>query len=102
MALQLAEDRRDGVGRERDPAIGVEPVDRLEQAERRDLQQVVERLLCAVISARELPCQRHEPLHELLARTPVAVDEVTREERGVLTIAIRRRRVGDSLHENSS
>jgi hypothetical protein len=98
VALQLAEDRRYGVGGEGDPPREVETVDRLQQAERGDLQQVVERLLRAVITARELTCQRHEPLHELLPRPPIAIDEVALEERCVVAVAIRRRRVGKSLH----
>ena len=39
VALELAEDRRDGERRERRLARGVEAVDRLEQAERRDLDR---------------------------------------------------------------
>ena len=38
VALQLAEDRRRGVARELRPAAGLEAVDRLDQAEARDLQ----------------------------------------------------------------
>ncbi len=42
--LDLADDRGSGVGRELHPAAGVEPVDRLDQADGADLEQVVERL----------------------------------------------------------
>ena len=45
VALDLAEDRRDRVARERHLARQVEAVDRLHEAQRRDLEEVVERLL---------------------------------------------------------
>ena len=43
VALDLADDRRGRVGRELDPAVEVETVDRLEQADGADLNQIVER-----------------------------------------------------------
>jgi hypothetical protein len=42
VALDLAMDGRHRVGRERDPAVGVEAVDGLHEAEARDLEDVVE------------------------------------------------------------
>ena len=50
----------------------VEAVDRLQQTERGDLDQVVERLAAALIAARELARERQEALDELLARELVA------------------------------
>ena len=44
VALELAGDRRDRVARERHAAVGVEAVDGLDEAEARDLEDVVERL----------------------------------------------------------
>ena len=44
VALDLADDRRRGVRRELHAALGVEPVDRLDQADGGDLDEVVERL----------------------------------------------------------
>ena len=41
VALDLADDRRGGVGRELDAALEVEAVDRLDQADRADLDEVV-------------------------------------------------------------
>ena len=41
VALDLADDGRHGERREREPTIGIEPVDRLQQAEGRHLLQVV-------------------------------------------------------------
>ena len=71
MALQLAEDRRRGVARELRPAAGLEAVDRLDQAEARDLKQVVEGLVGVRVAQREIARQREETLHELLARGKV-------------------------------
>ena len=62
VALELAEDRRHGERRERRLARRVEAVDRLEQAERGDLDQVVELLPAALVAAGELPRQREEAL----------------------------------------
>ena len=42
MALQLPEDGGDGEGREGGAALGVEAVDRLDQSDARDLDQIVE------------------------------------------------------------
>ena len=67
VALDLAEDRRHRVARERDLALEVEAVDRLDQAERRDLEEVVEGLLGALVAARELARERQEALDEHLA-----------------------------------
>ena len=44
IALDLADDRRRRVRRELDAALEIEAVDRLEQADRSDLDQIVERL----------------------------------------------------------
>ena len=67
VALELAEDRGDGEGREGGAALGVEAVDRLDQADARDLDQVVERLGAARVPGREPPRERHEALDQLLA-----------------------------------
>ena len=72
VALDLAEDRRDGVAGERDLALEVEAVDRLDEAQRGDLQEVVERLLRALVAARELARERQEALDERLAVDRVA------------------------------
>src|SRR5439155_3305960 len=85
MALELAEDRRDGVAGEGDVAFGVEAVDRLDEPERRDLEEVLERLLRALVAARELARQRQEALDERLARRGVAVALMAQEELAVLT-----------------
>ena len=84
MALELAEDGRDGERRERRLARGVEAVDRLQQAERRDLDQIVELLAAALVAARELARERQEALHELLARGRVTLAVVAHEQAPVL------------------
>src|SRR3954468_16619317 len=58
MPLDLADDRRSGVGRELDTAFEVEPVDRLDQTDRGDLNQVVERLAAVAEAARQVLDQR--------------------------------------------
>src|SRR3954447_7211536 len=72
VALELTEDRRHGEGGERGLALGIEAVDRLQQPERGDLDQVVELLAAALIAAGELAGQRQEALDEGLARGPIA------------------------------
>ena len=84
VALDLAEDRRDRVARERDLAGQVEPVDRLDEAEARDLEEVVEGLLRPLVAAGELARERQEPLDEQLAVDGVAPVEVALEEGAIL------------------
>src|SRR5439155_17029293 len=94
MALELAQDRRDGVAGEGDVAIGVEAVDRLDEPERRDLEEVLERLLGALVAARELARQQQEALDERLARRGVAVALVAQEQLAVLASPLRPARGG--------
>ena len=63
---------------------GIEAVDRLEQAERRDLDEVVELLAAALVAPRELARERQEALDELLARGRVALAVVADEQPPVL------------------
>ena len=80
VALQLAEDGRCGVARELRAAAGFEAVDRLDQAEARDLQQVVERLVGVRVAQREIASQRQETLHQLLTRGEVAELVIANQE----------------------
>src|SRR5215216_5660313 len=73
VAPQLTQDRRDGEAREGGGALEVEAVDCLQQAERCDLHQIVERLTSASIAARQLARQWQEPLGERAARRAIAV-----------------------------
>ena len=84
VALDLAEDGRHRVAGERDPALEVEAVDRVEQAQAGDLEEVVEGLVGALVAACELARERQEALDERLAVDRVAVIEVAREERAIL------------------
>ena len=72
VALELAQDRRDGEAREGRLARRIEAVDRLQQPERGDLDQVVERLAAALVAAGELARERQKALDELLARELIA------------------------------
>ena len=73
VALQLAEDRRRGEGGEGDAALGVEAVDRVEQAEVGDLEQVVEGLAGAAVAQGQALGEGHVAPHQLLAHGGVVV-----------------------------
>jgi hypothetical protein len=73
MALELAEDGRGGVARELRAPAWLEPVDRLDQAQACDLQQVVERLVGVRVAKRKIAGQRQEPLDQLLTRNEIAL-----------------------------
>jgi len=92
VALDLAEDGGDGVAGERDLAVEVEAVDGLDQPERGDLHEVVERLLRALVTTGQLAGEREEALDEHLAVDGVAPVQVALEERPVLLSAVRRAR----------
>ena len=77
VALQLAQDRGRGVARELRAAPGLEAVDGLDQAEARDLHEVVERLVGVRVAQRQVAGERQEPLAELLARGEVAAPRDT-------------------------
>jgi hypothetical protein len=80
VALQLSEDGGGGVARELRPATGLEAIDGLDQAEARDLEQVVERLVGVGVAKREVAGQRQEALDELLPRDQIAVVVVADEQ----------------------
>ena len=48
--------------------IRIEAVQGLEQPQRGDLKQIVERLRGAIVASRETARERHEPRHERLPR----------------------------------
>ena len=79
MALDLAHDRGRGVGRELEAAVGVESVDRLDEADGADLHEVLERLAAVLELGRE-EAHEVEVVHDqLLARVLVAL-AVTAEQ----------------------
>ena len=65
MALQLADDGRDGVGREI-ATLGVEAVERVDEPDRADLDEVVQGLGPARIASGERPHEAEVLGHELL------------------------------------
>jgi hypothetical protein len=71
VALDLAGDGRHGEGRELHLAIEIEAVDGLQQPDRGDLLEVVERLALVRVAPREAARQGKHPGHELLARLVV-------------------------------
>ena len=80
VALDLADDVRRRVGRELDAAVDVEPVDRLDQPDRADLDEVIELLAAIGIPSRERAHERHVPLDQLFARLQVAVFVVAAQQ----------------------
>ena len=72
MPLDLADDVRRGVRRELDTAVEIEPVDRLDQPDRADLNEILELLASVRISSGERTNERHVLLDQLLARLEVA------------------------------
>lgn len=60
VAADLAEDGRCREARELAAALGIEPVDRLDEPDRADLDQIVERLSAVGIPPRKSFDQRHQ------------------------------------------
>src|SRR6202035_4274302 len=73
VAAHLAEDRRHGERRERVAPARVVAVKRLQEPERGDLEQVLERLRGTSVAAREAACERHGALHQGFAGCDVPV-----------------------------
>ena len=84
VALDLAQDGRHREAREGEPAVEVEAVDGVDEAQARDLEEVIEGLLGALVAACQLARQRQEALDEHLAIDRVALIEVAREQRAIL------------------
>ena len=79
VALELADDRRDGKRRERQAALDVVAIDRLQQRVRRDLLEIVA-LGMTLIAAREVTRQRQEPSGQLRSDSRVAITLVAEEQ----------------------
>src|SRR5262245_47985617 len=77
--LDLADDRGDGVRRELDAPRRVEPLDREEEPDGADLDEVLLRLAPAGVARRQAPHERHVPVHELVPRLvvprPIGLDQ---------------------------
>ena len=73
MPPQLADDGRKHVGDQLDVSIEVEAVDRLDQPDRGDLDEIVELLAAPGVPSRERPDERHEVQDQVVAGLRVAV-----------------------------
>ncbi len=71
MTLDLSDDVRRRVGRQLHATLEVEAVDRLDQPDRADLNEILELLAAVRIAARERAHERHVLLDQLLARGEV-------------------------------
>ena len=65
VALDLSEDRRDGIAGERRPAVGIEAVDRLHEREAGHLHEILERHRRVAVAAREAAREREVALDQL-------------------------------------
>ncbi len=84
VALDLAEHRGHRVAGEAVAAVRVVAVDRLDQADAGNLDEVLERLAGVAVAGRELARERHEAHHELVARVEIPVAVIARKESVVL------------------
>ena len=80
VALDLADDVGRRVRRQLDAALEVEAVDRLDEADGADLDEVVEVLAARGVAPRQRPHQREVHGDELLARLAVAVQVVAAQQ----------------------
>src|SRR5205085_2614749 len=78
--LDLADDVRRCVRRQLDTADDVEPVGRLDEPDRADLDEILELLAAVRVAPRERAHERHVLLDQLLARLQVALLVITAEE----------------------
>ena len=73
MTLDLPEDRRRGVGGKLEAALGLEPVDRLEQADGAHLHEIREGLVAAGEAPGQVLDQRQVHLGELVPHPAVSL-----------------------------
>jgi hypothetical protein len=83
VAPDLAHHGRHGVAGERDVAAEVEAIDRLEEPEAGDLEEIVDRLAGVLVAARQGAREGQEALHEHVAVDRVAPLEVALKQRPV-------------------
>src|SRR5205823_4239726 len=84
--LDLADDVRRGVRRQLDAAVEVEAVDRLDEPDGADLDEVLELLAAIRVATRQRPHQRHVLLDQLLAGSEVALLVIAAEEHLVVLL----------------
>src|SRR3712207_4794382 len=80
------------VAGERGAALRVEPVDRLDEPDARDLHEIVERLVAALVAPRELAREREEAFDQLVARGDLTRTVVAPQQSLVLARALAGRR----------
>ena len=80
MTADLAHDRRHGKRRELHPPVEVEPVDRLDQPDRADLDEILDGLAPVRIPAGERANERHQLLDETVTRGAVVIETIGLEE----------------------
>ena len=85
VALELSEDGGDGKARERESAPGVEALDRLEEAERGDLLEIVG-VGAAVIAASEVVGEGKKAGDECVACRRIMIAAIAREEPGGIVL----------------
>ncbi len=91
MALDLADDVRRRVGRQLDAAVDVEAIDRLDQADAADLDEIVELLAAVGIAPGERADEGQVLLDQLLPGGEIAL----------LVVAAKQRLVGRARHADS-
>ena len=80
MAAKLAQDRRRRVRDERPSALEVEPVERLDEPQAGDLDQVLQLLAGAAVAQRQGPRQGQEATNQLLPQHRVARLRIAAEQ----------------------
>jgi hypothetical protein len=100
VAPDFAQDGRHGVAGERDVAVEVEAIDRLDEPQAGDLEEIVEGLPGALVAARQGARERQEALHEHLMVDRVAPLQVALKQRPVGAPA--RRVTPSRTHRGSS
>jgi hypothetical protein len=83
MSLELTFDRRGGKRRELEVATGVETLDRLQQADERDLPQIIELFTAVRESTREVRGQPLMGLDQFVPELPLARPPVLDELRSL-------------------
>src|SRR5262249_19003527 len=107
VALDLADDVRRGVGGQLDAAVDVEPVDRLDEPDRADLDEIFELLTAVRVAPGQRAHERHVLLDQLLAGCEITLLVIPPEKDLVAllrhgAVSDRRTRFSSSIHSPSS
>ena len=74
MALELAQNRGHRVAGEHHLTRAVEAIDGLQQSDRGDLDEILDRLVGVLVAARKASCERQVALDEQLTGVQIAID----------------------------